>query len=767
MTAGARFSSASPEPLAGGEGANPEPAEPRLAFRNALARYQTARLESIVRQRGLDTESARPSTLAADLTAQLDSPAELTRLLAALGAGSRQALAIFALAEVSACPLAGLWLSLAALGAEPRSSILELLEHGLLALEGPYELVKVEEFPRWLEPAPDRSLLLRVHPAAAPAVRISRPEGKLEPISGTVGQIRESDGLDPVIHLAAVWQRVGIEPLRQTQQGTLYKRDMERIEEDPILSSTSTDALELLPALPMFWLALARRVGLIRADSSGERLEAAGPDFWLDNAVHLPQMIATSWLGLRSWHEWEPAPAEPADAGSALPDLRTPLLLWLATLEDDQWVALDVLAEHLEARDPQWDRLSLRSETEPGPAPTRRTASARGKSDAASARGSRGQRILRSLLLGAASRLGLVRAGEERESGRTVVQLTPLGKYVLAMGPPPPPRTTFEHFLFVQPNLEIVAYRQGLSPQLVGRLSQFAWWTKIGAAAELKLSQESVVLGLEGGLTPDGMIDLLARHSQRPLPSLVPDAIGRWASRRERISVYTAATLIEFGSGAERDQALAAWAENDPKAFVAVGEKFLLAEIPQRIPTDRISSKGSRDYRLPPEKCVSIEADGITLTLDLTRSDLLIDAELSRLADGAHDRTKGRGGFDAGVRTYVVSPASLGRAAELGLTSAQIADWFIRRTGQPPSPALKLLLQPVLAGPISLPARRTVVVITPTAELADGLLQHPATRDLLGDRLGPTAIIIANDHLEALSKVLTELGISLVVEGPQ
>ena len=196
------------------------------------------------------------------------------------------------------------------------------------------------------------------------------------------------------------------------------------------------------------------------------------------------------------------------------------------------------------------------------------------------------------------------------------MQLTPLGRYVLAMGPPPPPRPTFEHFLFVQPNLEIIAYRQGLTPQLVGRLSRFAWWTKIGAALELKLSQESVVLGLEGGITPDQMIELLTRHSQRPLPSLVPDAIGRWASRRERITVYTAATLIEFGSLEDRDQALAAWDESDPKVFVPVADRFLLVENPQRIPTDRIRTSGSRDYRLPPEKCVTIEPDGVTLILD-------------------------------------------------------------------------------------------------------------------------------------------------------
>ena len=182
------------------------------------------------------------------------------------------------------------------------------------------------------------------------------------------------------------------------------------------------------------------------------------------------------------------------------------------------------------------------------------------EADTAALRESRGLRILRSLLLGAVAPLGLCSGRRGERLGATGRQLTPLGRYVLAMGPPPPLRPTFEHFLLVQPNLEIIAYRQGLTPQLVGRLSRFAWWTKIGALRfELKLSQESVVLGLEGGITPDQMIELLTKPSQRPLPSLVPDAIGRWASRRERITVYTAATLIEFGSLDDRVPGACGW----------------------------------------------------------------------------------------------------------------------------------------------------------------------------------------------------------------
>src|SRR5262249_20251302 len=154
-------------------------------------------------------------------------------------------------------------------------------------------------------------------------------------------------------------QRVGVEPLRQTQQGTLYKRDRERIVYDPLLSGTMADAMAPLPGLALLWLELAHRVGLVDSDESGQRLLAAQPGFWADNAVHLPQMIATGWLARRPWQERCGGTVERGVADWAVPYLRPALLLWLATLDEAEWVALDDLARHFSDRFPRWDRLVL------------------------------------------------------------------------------------------------------------------------------------------------------------------------------------------------------------------------------------------------------------------------------------------------------------------------------------------------------------------------------------------------------------------------
>jgi hypothetical protein len=737
-----------------------EPVDPRLAYRSALGRYSAPLLASIVQARGLDTEASRPSNLAMELAEQLDSPSAVARQLTGLGPGPCLALGLFALTETTVGSVAGLAHALAILGMEAHESLILLLGRGLLAIDAGPDAPPLDDLRRGLEQGPPTSVLLRVYPVVPRVVRVPLPEGPLAATTTQVAQVRESDGLEPIVRLSAVWQRVGVEPLRQTQQGTLYKRDHERIEEDPVFSDAVTDAPAPLPNLPSLWLALALRLGLVRHDPSGDRLEAAPSEFWAENAVHLPQMIATSWLGLRSWREQMPGPGDPPDFGLPAAWLRPVALLWLARLGGDEWLALDDLAALLRSLNPRWDRSSFRDESDGAGSTGRRPRTRVASADPGS------KDVLRPLLLGAGYTMGLVRVALEKVGSRPVVQLTPLGRYVLAMGPPPAPRPSFEHFLFVQPNLEIVAYRQGITPQLVGHLSRFAWWNKLGAALELKLTKESILFGLDGGLSPESMLELLTRHSQRPLPTLVPDAITRWTERREQVSFYTAATLIEFGSATDRDQALAEWALADPGTFVPVAERYLLVENPKKIPTDRIRSGGSRDYRHPPEKCVRVEPDGITLVLDPLRSDLLIDAELARIADElpASQPSSRVGRTAQPERKYVVTAVSLRRAGAMGIPASQIVEWFQQRTGEGPSSAIRLLLRAAAGTTSPLCARRVLILAAPTPELADGLHQHPETLSLLGERLGPMVIAIPEENVEALRRVLEQFGLQLSLE---
>jgi Helicase conserved C-terminal domain len=479
-------------------------------------------------------------------------------------------------------------------------------------------------------------------------------------------------------------------------------------------------------------------------------------------------MIATGWLGLRSWQELEGQVRDGDEASLALPFLRPAILLWLSALDEDDWVTLDDLAEHLSARFPGWSQVTLCEESPEGPDALGRESAPRVRARLKLEKKHRppqGTKVLEALLLGAAYPLGLIRVAEERTGRRLAVQISRLGRYALALGPAPLPQTTFEHFLFVQPNFEMIAYRQGLTPQLVGLLSRFATWKQIGSAIELKLTRESIVHGLDRGLTPDSILELLARHSQRALPPGVIDAVKSWSARRERVTFYKSATLIEFGSDSERDRAMESWPGGIAAAPVAVAERFLLVEDDGNIPYDRLRTSSSRDYRRPAEVCMTPLSDGVSLRLDPARADLLVDAELERFADPVESPEAARAQSPSGgaARTFVITSESIRRALGRGVSPLQLTEWFAKRTGAEIPAAVQLLLAATTTRVPPLRAARMVVLNLPNVVLLDGLLEHPSTGPLLGERLGPTSVAIPETSQAALQKALKQLGISLEI----
>ena len=743
--------------------------EPRLAFRAALGRYKGTRLAAIRLAQGASPEGfrIRSGGNADEITDHLDQPAAVQALIARLAPGSRIALGLFGLTESTSFSVAGLSHALRILETEPAPAIVKLLELGLLAIDPGPESGMVDEFSESLESRDPIRVCLRVHPAVPKGMRTARPAERLPRAPGPIGQIREPDGLEPILRLAALWQRVSAEPLRQTGQGVLYKRDRDRIDLDPILKAPITDSFTQLPDAPALWLALARRIGLIELEAGGERLLAAPPEFWTENEFHLPQMIATGWLALQTGFEVLAEAGAVDEADSAVPYLRPALLLWLSTLAESEWVSLDDLGSHLTAHAAGWNRLSLKADALVGVASPRRGAAAGGRARARPEGGTRPKPtgVLEAILLGAAYPLGLIRAGEEISTGRRVVQLSSFGRYILAVGPAPPPRPAFEQFLFVQPNFEVIAYRQGLTPQLVGRLSRFVWWSQIGSALELKLSRDSIVHGLDLGSKPEWMLETLTRHSQRPLSRGVIDAINNWAERRERVIVYAATTLIEFGSESERDRALELWPAGEKAAPIAVAARFLLVEDERTVPFDRLRMSSARDYRRPPEVCVTVERDGITLTLDPARADLLVDAELAQFADPAALPERNTGAVAGpAARRFAISVGSLRRGISRGMSPPRLNEWFERRTGGEIPPSVQLLLMAKTSRVAPLKAARLIVLTLAEPELLKGLRQHPATSSLLGHSLGPTSVAIPEDQVAPLQNVLKELGITLDFE---
>jgi len=227
----------------------------------------------------------------------------------------------------------------------------------------------------------------------------------------------------------------------------------------------------------------------------------------------------------------------------------------------------------------------------------------------------------------------------------------------------------------------------------------------------------------------------------------VVESLRTWANKRERITTYPSATLFEFANADDLNAALA-------RGLPATQISDRLAIVPGENAVDfrHFRLSGTRDYGLPPEKCVEVGADGVTLTIDLARSDLLVETELLRFAAPVEEKTDGR-------RQFRMTAESMTAGRSAGLSLRGLEEWFPQRTGQPLSPAGRLLMTGNQMPPAQL--RRHLVVHVATADLADGLLQWPGTRGLIAERLGPTALAVSEEHVDALRQRLAALGLTL------
>jgi hypothetical protein len=312
---------------------------------------------------------------------------------------------------------------------------------------------------------------------------------------------------------------------------------------------------------------------------------------------------------------------------------------------------------------------------------------------------------------------------------------------------PLPERPHYPHALLVQPNHQIIVYRQALSIELLVDLLRFAEPRSAGAALTFEITPASIYHGLESGLSADEIIAILGRYAGRPNPAGVEDSIRTWGQKRDRVSIYEDISLFEFDTPQDMQDALDRGLVGQP-----VTDCMLLVE-DQEGAFKNLRITASRDYRLEPQPCVECGSDGVSLSVDLEKSDLMLESELRRFADPLpQPDAKGR-------KQFGVTRQSMERAYEQGLGLEFLTQWFKQRTGGEPPESVRLLMRSVDG--LTLSAQSIIVLMTESPLVAGGLLQHPRTKDLFTQRLGPSALVIAADDLPRLDAALADLGISL------
>jgi hypothetical protein len=704
-------------------------------------------LRSICDHLGLHVTGKSPAILTKAIEEHLRKPAARAAAVADLTADMRPALALLPYVPVGGWCVEDVRDLLRQLGcAAPEKAVRALIGLGLLALyvpDLPVKNVQMLEFvlAGWRQ----SEVRLVPYPALAhdPGYLPFKP-----PRHGVTEDVRTrrvTDGLELLLRVAALWQRVLQTPLKLTMHRELFKRDQERLAVDPVLQAPLFDELAAVPAAAELAMVLATHAGIIVPDPDALFLRARLNGLWQEG---LPAIQRRFWEAILLTRDW----IEPADDTEEffdrrrVPGRRLATVLLLAAIEPDAWIALTTLDAEVTARTE--DRAVA------GPRRAKPFRVVVGTTPAAAPvadERSPTMDWLEAFLLGVMYQLGAVEAAEDATSGAPVVRLSPLGRWLLCVGRPPPSPPMIEKTLFVQPNHEVVVYRQGLTPELIGQLASFCRWKSSGAALTLELTAESVYCGLELGRAAEEMIGILDRHSQRPLPPGVLDSIRTWSERRERMQLFSRCTVLEFSSRDDLDQAVKRGVMGE-----RINDRLLVVADERTLPFQQFRLSPSRDYRLAPVLCVSAADDGVTWEVDLTRSDLLVESELARFAEplphGPADRLR-----------YRITVESLAKAARLGLRGPYVRDWFRRRADEELPASVELMLQASSRTAIHL--AHLFVLQLPTAAVTDGIMQHPRTRPRIQTRLGPTALAIVPEHVEALRAALQELGIEVAI-GP-
>ncbi|KAF0249994.1 MAG: hypothetical protein FD167_610, partial [bacterium] len=109
----------------------------------------------------------------------------------------------------------------------------------------------------------------------------------------------------------------------------------------------------------------------------------------------------------------------------------------------------------------------------------------------------------------------------------------------------------------VQPNFDVIVYLESAEPPQLAFMERIGVRKHVdGLTALYHITQESVYQALESGIEASIIIETLRVGSLHPIPDNIMRSLSTWAQRREKISVYCNASILEFGDKKSRDEAL-------------------------------------------------------------------------------------------------------------------------------------------------------------------------------------------------------------------
>ncbi len=566
----------------------------------------------------------------------------------------------------------------------------------------------LNHFQQWLSEDAIQNGRFFLHPSLIMRAANFHPDWPiLEPSVPESKIVHTCDGLDFFLRIGVVHQQLSHTPIHLTQAKLFYKRDLTKLQNDPLLNAPIVNHLTDLPDAGILFIQLALLWRIIQ-DTDNELKACPMIDGWQKPMPIIMRQFLSLFAELKSY---DPFFGYNPDQNGVLPSLMLLTFALLANQNAQHFFSIESIAKTWFDKHVVWKKILQRKPEELS------------------------KIWLEKMLLGIFYPLGWLDVSGQGTS--SVVRLSTLARDLISNAPAAAP--SLFPGIIVQPNSEIMVYRQGLNPDLIAKLTCFATWKMLGSACVLELQPEQVYRGLEAGLGYNEIIQLLQKNSSRNLPSNVIDILQRWSKKRDRLSVYTNATLVEFVNPLDLENAF-------KKELISIK----LTDHIGLITANEIDYKsfrllGNRDYESQLYPCISFETDGVTFKVDRSHSDLLLEAEIPRYSEAVpHD--------SIGERYYRITPEIVQKLKNQGISSANFNDWFMHRAGIPMTPSVKMMFQGISKEEILF--AEYLIFRVPNPSIADGLMQWPASRALILEQIGPCHLAIAHNHKDSLIELL-------------
>lgn len=372
---------------------------------------------------------------------------------------------------------------------------------------------------------------------------------------------------------------------------------------------------------------------------------------------------------------------------------------------------------------------------------------------------------IRAVFEGPLTWLGIVEA-ESYGAGDLSFALTSLGARTLRIegGPRPEAESAVPaatDALIVQPNFEILIYDPDDRLDLLFQIDRFAERVSVDRVALYRLTRDSLCSGLQLGLRVEDVVAVLEGAARAPLPQNVEVSLRDWARQFEEVRWLRNAWLLEVSDPVDLDRWLAL-----PELASALDQRvsptvaLLTGERPPDLP-GLLRGRGAEvsvvDASEPLTPSVYISNEGVVQVPEIDGHMYLRHA-LSRVADRQPDQDQ--------LVTFRVTPSSVARAREGGLTTADVLSTFEKasRWSLPPGFLVRVkgwsgAYASVALGPVG-------YFVAPDAESFRELRVDPDLADLFLADVSPASAIVRLEALETLNLALADRGIATRVYQP-